>query len=386
MLWLSVPMTLIAQDFRAGYIINQNGDSTKGFVSYGAGKKYLNYCSFRPTKRGKTVRYTPQELKAYGIFGDKKFVTFTIPADSATKPIFARVIVAGPLTLYRYGSAFVVQKKDSMVALPVPERQIIETPKGRMFKEDKRYVGVLNVLLSDCQLSADQTDYSEGDLTALVNNYNRCHGVEPADRKLRPLARLDGEVFGGYQISNLSTQISEELVFSPTKTIVGGVGLDYSSPRIFDRLFISAEVWYVKAFYQSYIAGPFSGTYRHKDTFFDVVNVRVPLGIRYNLLRESNTPYVKAGFVITPYQKIKAWSIVERESALGLVFTDNYEGGYDIVNPRGIWISAGYDQLVIGRTKLFFEFRYEDLDAFIGTPIQTFSSLKNLNFLLGVRF
>ena len=377
--------TLRAQDYRPGYLITNTGDSLSGFISYNAGNKNLARCSFKKTKKSGVTRYTAAELREYGFFGDRQYVSLVLPNKTLEGKVFVRVLAKGPIRLYRYGNQFFVQK-DSVLTLPIPEKIQVETEKGNMLRDDKRYVGVMNSLLLDCSLTANESSYAESDLTNLVNNYNRCKGYEPMQKKPKPLAKLNYELFAGYVQSNLEMDLLNGVKFSPSKTIIGGFGLDYSAPRVSDRLFLSVEGWYANALYQAYVEGPYNGDYRRMDILMDVTYFKLPIGFRYNFLKENSTPYIKVGFAPILYQKIDVKTLEEKETSTGIVNTYEYEGGYDLKKSKGVWFSAGYDKLISGRTKLFLEFRYEKGQGYIGTAIQSFSSLDNYNFLLGLRF
>ncbi|HEY5915855.1 MAG TPA: hypothetical protein VIU13_00560, partial [Chryseolinea sp.] len=54
--------------------------------------------------------------------------------------------------------------------------------------------------------------------------------------------------------------------------------------------------------------------------------------------------------------------------------------------PKGIWLGVGYNKKISKNLQLTIEFRYDQGEGFIGTPIQRFSKVKNYNFLLGIRF
>ena len=375
-----------SQDFRPGYIINNNLDSVNGFVAYRSGAKNLLECLFRQTKKGETIRYSPEQLKAYGFHGDKSFRTVTPPRELAlSQKIFASQLVAGSMSLLKIKKTFVISLKDSLVLLPVPVNKEVKNSDGNWSKRDKRYVGILNYLIRDCQLSADEMSYSGGDLTNLIQSYNRCKGETASLYSLKPLGKLNFIFFGGYSRSNMAMDLFTDVTFSPSYSVIAGAGLELSSPRIFDRLFFSADVWYHKSFYQAYEKIPFAGNIRHQDIFVDVSYVRIPVGFKYNF-RNINTPYIKMGMSFTAINKIEIKTWEEVEAPDGAVYGDEKWGGYNVKDPKGIWIALGFDRIVYRKLKLFAELRYERGEGFIGTPIQSFSTVSNFNFLMGIRF
>ena len=76
----------------------------------------------------------------------------------------------------------------------------------------------------------------------------------------------------------------------------------------------------------------------------------------------------------------------EVETPDGTVYGNEKFGGYIVKDPKGIWGALGYDRVLYRKYRMFAEFRYERGEGFIGTPIQSFSTLNNYNLLLGIRF
>lgn len=375
-----------AQDYRPGYIIKNNRDSISGYIAYRSGNKNLYQCLFKTSKRTNPTVYTPAELKTFGFFEDKNFESILLSkSDDFDGPIFAQVIVKGILNLYRVDQ-FYVAVKDSLVILPTPKNKDVYNTEGHWFKKDKRYVALLNSLIKDCDLSANETSYSEEELTDLIWNYNRCKGLEQPYKKTRPIAKLGFSAFTGFVRSNATMDLHEDVEFSPSHTVIGAMGFDLSSPRVFDRIFLSVEAWYVKSFYQAYQEGPFNGDMRYQDIFLDASYLKIPVGFRYNFLHESNTPYVKAGFSLSVVNDVMVRTVEEKETAAGVIYTNERYDGYVFRSPRSIWIGIGYDKTVIRKLRVFAELRFETGSGFIGTHIQSFSNLTNYNFLAGIRF
>ncbi len=386
LLLLFTAANVYSQDYRPGYIINNNLDSISGLVAYRSDGKNLLECLFRQTKKGETVRYSPDQLKAYGFHGDKQFMSVTPPPElGLSQKIFANQLVGGSMSLLKIKKTVVISVKDSLVLLPVPVSKEFKNSDGNWSKKDKRYVGVLNYLLRDCQLSADDMSYSAGDLTNVVYSYNRCKGETASLSTQKPLGKLNFIFFGGYSRSNMAMDLFTDVTFSPSYSVLAGAGLELSSPRIFDRLFFSADVWYHKSFYQAYEKIPFAGNIRHQDIFVDVSYMKIPIGFKYNF-RNINTPYIKMGMSFTAINNIEIKTWEEVEAPDGAVYGDEKWGGYDVKDPKGIWIALGFDRIVYRKLKLFAELRYERGEGFIGTPIQSFSTLNNFNLLLGIRF
>jgi len=384
--------TLIAQDYRPGYIIKNNADSIRGFVRYMGGKNDTR-CDFKSSKRIKRTSFKASDLIAYGFDDGRSYISMSLPGPDAPKDkVFVRVVANGPLILYRYDKTFYV-KKDSLILLPIPKGKIVDPVEeggNKMEKKDKRYVAMLNQLMADCQMIADDASYSEGDLMKLVKNYNRCKGYDVEYAKHKPFYRMNVGALGGYVSSNLYIKESAYLPFDPfyttidpAKTVIGGISLDISSPRIYDKLFLTLEGWYFNA---TYLGTDYRGT-RLQDITIDVNSIRMFVGLRYNFLHENSTPFFKTGFSGTISRDVDVKSIVEGENALGQVFyEDDVTGTMFLKKAKGFWLSAGYDYLITGKMKAFVELRFERADGYFGTPIDADSKLNNYSLLLGIRF
>ena len=383
---LLFPASLFAQDYRAGYIIKNNMDSVSGFIEYSAEKKSSNYCKFRSNRKDKATAFTPEELRSYGFYGDKRYESMQIP-DSTTKgKVFVKVIVSGPIHLYQYRKTFLV-KKDSVILLPTPKSTVIDTDKGKRASEDSRYKGLLNFLLADCKLSADETRYAESNLTNLINNYNRCKGFEPLYKEPKPLFKVNYNIVAGYNSSEMTIDLPDPFALNKSNTVVGGLGVDLSSPRIFDRIFFTIDAWYVKNLYQGYYQKKAGSDIIHTDLKMEFTSIKLPLGFRYNFLKDVNTPYIKGGLLVSFLTNHTFEKIEEKETVYGEVITSKSgEEGSLQKKPKGIWFGVGYHKKISKNLQLTIEFRYDQGEGFVGTPIQQFSKMKNYNFMLGIRF
>jgi len=383
---LLLPASLFAQDYRPGYIIKNNMDSVNGYVEYSTEKKSSSYCKFRSSRKDKATAFTPDELHAYGVYGDKRYESMLIPDPSIKGKAFVKVIVKGPLRLYQYRKTFLVAK-DSLMLLPAPKSKVIDTDKGKRTQEDSRYKGLLNILLADCKLSADEIRYTESGLTNLVNNYNRCKGFEPLYKKPKPIFKVNFNVSAGYSISEMTIELPDPFALNTSNTVVGGLGVDLSSPRIFDRIFLTIDAWYVKNLYQGYYQNKAGSDVIHTDLQMEFTSIKLPVGLRYQFLKDVNTPFIKGGLMVSFLTGHTFDVIEEKETINGEVTTTKYAAEGSLQNvPKGIWLGVGYNKKISKNLQLTIEFRYDQGEGFIGTPIQRFSKVKNYNFLLGIRF
>lgn len=118
--FLTFPVIIKAQSkFSPGYIVNMKGDTLKGFVDQKEWGENPNKISFKQNLQANTERYTPADIKAFGVVGQDQFITYNGPItkgavdladlssgiDSSTvqSSIFLRMVGKGKnLTLYTY--------------------------------------------------------------------------------------------------------------------------------------------------------------------------------------------------------------------------------------------------------------------------------------------
>lgn len=379
------PALLAQRDFRPGYIVKNKKDTVKGFVAYQSGKKSIQGCVFRETRKGATSTYAAADIQGYGIFGDRLYQSIELPKDTIkNRKVFAKVLVQGYLTLFQYSEFFLLERNDTLTLLPKPKDEQVGPQNDLKVKRDSKYIGILNYMMLDCQMNANTASFAEGSLSKVVYKYNQCKKVGHIRQNLRPLIKLDVTLFSGYVNSHLTYDYFKVIPFIGN-TIVWGAGLDFYSPRAFDRIVFSLEAWYSKNFYQGYYEGTFAGDPLKEDEYAEFTTLKIPFGIKYNFRRGTNTPYVRLGFFWSTATESWTKTVSSRET-VEAVLTDELLGRYQIKSPKGYWVSVGYDKALYKGTRIFTEFRYERGEGYFGTGVVNLSQMANYNFLVGLRF
>ena len=380
-----IPTLLSAQDFRPGYIVKNGGDTVKGFAAYQSGKKSIEGCAFRETRKGATSTYAATDIQGYGIFGDRLYKSIELPIDSVkNRKVFAKILVQGNLTLYQYREFYLLGRNDTLTVLPKPKEERVGTGQDPKMKRDNKYIGILNYMMLDCQMNANKASFSEGSLSEVVYAYNLCKKVGYIKQNSRPLVKLDVALFTGYVNSHLTYDHFKVIPFIGT-TIVAGGGLDLYFPRAFDRVVFSLEAWYSKIFYQGYYEGTYAGDPLKEDEYAEFTTLKIPFGIKYNFRRSANTPYIRLGLFWSTTTESWTKTVSSRE-AFEAVLTDETLGRFQVKSPKGYWMSIGYDKTLYKDTRIFTEFRYERGEGYFGTAVFNESRLSNYNFLVGFRF
>lgn len=383
------PMISFSQgDFRPGFVIMSNGDSVAGYVDYRMDKKHWKNCYFRPSKKESTQRYSPQQVSDYGISSDKRYRSISLAEDSAPgEKVFVEVIVKGTLSLYRYKNIFYIDKDGKVTKLPERTKTLVEIGGKKAYKTDRTYIGLLNVAMADCKLVADNTNYKERDLTNIVQNYNRCHDQEgQVYKEKKPFTKFAFQAFGGVDLSSLHLENVETSSFEQSNSPIFGIGVDISSPRLNDKIFFSFELDYLKKAYQGSSRQQTEHSMLYYDYDIDVSFLKIPIGFRYNFLKEAQTPYVRIG--ISEYVGLKSSvELVQEQEQNGVVETQvtNYE--LESRSQTGFWLGVGFSRNVWKGKKFFVEFRYERAKGLLGgNSVHPPSITQNMNALVGIRF
>ncbi len=191
--------------------------------------------------------------------------------------------------------------------------------------------------------------------------------------------------FAGFDNSHFKLVNYEADTFSPSLSATGGLSVDLSSPRLYDKIFFVTEFWFVKKLYQGYSEVKQFNEITRSDIFLNASFIKIPIGFRFNFFSENRTPYVKLGLVRYVSTK-SSFRIVNESEVNGTVESSELIPKFEESPQRGIWISVGYNQIITGKFKAFTEIRFEKCDGFIGPITQTYSTSNNFNFIIGIRF
>ncbi|MEQ1585415.1 MAG: hypothetical protein ABL895_06015 [Cyclobacteriaceae bacterium] len=373
-------------DYRSGYIIKPNGDSLVGLVQYPTTKISKKYCFFKADKKGKSQRYNPDELSVYGYINERRYEARVISEGEPGKRVtaFLEVLVKGELSLYRGGDIFYYEK-DTLLELPSVNRQLQNSGTGSSYRSERKYVGILNLLLNECNLRADDTKYEQRDLVNLVQNYNRCLGAEGMVYKQNvPWTKFNYQLIGGLTLSNMQMENFGNITFTTSTGYFFGASVDISAPRVNEKIQFSLEPNFYKTIYQGYKES-FQATTLRSDLIMDISLLRIPIGLRYNLLSETRTPYVKVGF-LTSVDLESSYKLITEEESSGMVVTSVTDKKLASKAQQGFWIGAGYSVAVVRNYRLFIEVRYEKTVGAFYDELQTPFECSNISMLIGLRF
>lgn len=382
LLLLGVGSAATAQDFRPGFVITIKGDTVKGFVQYSSARKNKLRCVFRPHKRAEKLTYLPGDITGFGTDNDRTFLSVRAPENPAVD-VFARVLAMGDLQLLRLDERYIIVNQTQQLLAPTVKVKIA-VANGEAYRIERPYAAVLNIALADCGKAADNVEYNEKELTAAIDEYNLCKNPKYKSVHRKPMAQVGLSVFTSYVYSDMFLKYDNASMNAST-FLAYGVGIDLSSPRIYDKVFLSLDLSYADAFYQGLIDGPASGYYLREDVFMSFASLRLSAALRYNFLSPASTPYLKLGFGNYMVIDDEVRTLSEKEVSNGVILTSKSTGGYEIKNPKGVYLGLGYQRAMSKKISVFAEGRYESMEGFVGTVIQSFSELTNYSVTFGLK-
>jgi hypothetical protein len=361
-----------------------NGDSLKGFVDNATPKKNSTVCSFKPSLDGEKKTFGVDEVKVFGIFGYRVYMSKLIPTGGQKERIFAEVLVNGKASLYKHLGLFYLDK-DSILLLPRPKDKEVLVGNRSYLVTDSRYVELLSAALADCAFKVGKPRYYEKGLTDVVQRYNQCLGVPVTAHKTNsPWTKVGVRGFVAFDQASVSLKGFENFSMNQSRSIPFGFGIDISSPRISDRIFFLLEAWLVNKSFQGFSEEILPNSIRRTDIYFNPHFVKVPVGLQLNLKHMRSTPYLKFGFSQYFLTSFSATAISETEAS-GTVMTYRYSVPVNQRNQAGVWIGAGYSKR-LSFVRLFAEARYERNSGFINSGNGSNSSGSVVNILFGLTY
>jgi hypothetical protein len=241
-LLLTFSVSIFAQsNYRPGYVVQNNGDTLKGFINYREWDRCPESIDFKFSPKDEQIsQFTPMNSKAFQVNGLDTYLTFNGPlsmnrtdlgnlpdhADTTKKQatVFLKQIVTGKyVTLYYHNDKtkirFLIAERNSS---PVELMYYSYYTESGAIGHLDIYKGQLNLLISKFQNSkltrkAENTNYELSQLESLANEIN---GDKPGSN------RSASRFFLGIALNSSNVQINN------TNHIDNPQSLTYTSPKI----------------------------------------------------------------------------------------------------------------------------------------------------------
>jgi hypothetical protein len=384
-------------DFRNGYIIALEGDTTHGLINYREGLKKYEVCSFKKSEEATVVDFTAGSIRGYRFIGDKFFASKPLKSDMDTfQRRFVEVLVAGKVSLYRHDKTYYVSKEDSTLYALTNEKKEATVKGVKVMLESNRHIGLLTHLMSDCEKVKNRIRYirlTEKSLTEIVEAYDVCQGVAPVTYKAHlPYAKVVAQIAGGINFSSMKYYAPPSPAlqgnFDGSVGPVGGISVDIISPRINQRISLHAGVLYLHRKYYSYNAVNVNRFYTER--YYVTAHLRslqIPLGIRYMFPERKFAPFVNGG-LLGNYHIQEKINFIHEAQIDNTVGTDEGEESLIGKSQVGLWAGLGIIKSISSSASVSLELRYTNIAGLaqgVGLTRDAAPTLSDFQIFLGLR-
>jgi hypothetical protein len=299
--------------FRDGYVIKKTGETLTGLVEYSASQDIPSTCIFKRFDIAREVKYTPQEILAFGYKNGNRYES----KDLDNKIAFYEVIVTGEIILYRKGSRYYLDKDHhGVVELKNGSIAYLENGQEKVFKD---LSGFLRYITDGKSGTISDKFNLKNEIIPLVTSYNQNSGKiyyvfnrsisekQLAQKALETGAERSrlGFISGlNIYLLNLKTnQVSSNDLPNPKKEISPVYGLTYERllSRKTDRFSIKADLIYTRQTFYAYKEFVNSILITRNDSFFNFTGIKIPVLFQYSFTSKRLVPYLNAGLA---YQRI----------------------------------------------------------------------------------
>jgi len=355
-----LPLVSLAQNkYVPGFIINNNLERIEGEV---VKQSDISNCQSVSFKEGEhATKYLPSQVKSWGIDGSRLFVSQTIVEDEEEKLVFLEYIVKAKVNFLAYYGVgrdprFFVQKDNTELRELIFTRT---TNSAGMVVDNKKYVGVLNIVLSDCDAvygDISSTSFKLNNLKKLIVNYNNC--VSPDDIVFEKSAKENQAIkfsvaaafnLPKYKITNTDkdNHSSElERADSETKNYASyGINVSVQIPKV-KGLSANLGAMYAQTKFAFSVVASYFPTKIVHDYIYENITLTLPLQIRYAYKISKFSPYIGAGYSFVIYAK--------HNSDRGFLFESQHHGWNTCV---------GLDYEITDLFSIFFDFGYQVVNS-----------------------
>ncbi len=382
-------------DYRRGYIISQSRDTIFGLINYGDVKNQHQYCQIKELQQ--VIKYTPDKVAGYGFINGSYFESRKIENENNTsEPAFLEVLIKGLVSLYKYETIFYIEKADSKL-YKLSNELVTYTVDGReTARNSGRYIGFLNLLLSDCSEINSKifsTDFKEKSLFNLIEQYNKCMNAPVTIYKSqKPWVYFKIGISGGMNISQIAiTTLYTDFYhltdsFDKSKSPAFSISFDMSAPRILERFSLHGDLVLHKLTGSYFFEETVIYTHTTRDYIdVDITQLSLPLGIRYSLPVGKMTLFMNFGFQSTLNLNSDVNWKQEIETFMG-VETDNLRFLEVRKTQFGLWGGTGLAKSISKNLNIFIDFRYEKVTGINSEYLlpTTLSNVTGYQFSLGI--
>jgi hypothetical protein len=243
------------KNFRPGFIISNESDTTEGFIDYRGDTKSMKVCTFKKSEDAKPVDYSPGDIKAYRFTDDGKFfISKYINTDNLQDTVFVEYLLKGITDLYFYQkplSGFYFLEDENGELLELSNEDVRVERNGHVYMVDNnRYIGLLNYAFADCPEVLSKVKTTKLNHHSLIDITKKYHEYECDDEeciiyeKKTPGIRVEFVPSLGYSLTGLELlePIWEGTDFEQFSGPELSFGFDILFPRLNDKLSLFTSI------------------------------------------------------------------------------------------------------------------------------------------------
>jgi hypothetical protein len=395
---LSLSFSLSAQkDFREGFIIISQGDTTFGEVAYRTNKTSALITHFRENKKSEISTYTPKDLIGFGYNDDKYMESISLGGiNTSGNKVFVEIIFKGEISLYRYKNDYLLIKNEELNL--ITNRELVELDDGeKVLRYSDNDIKTIALLVADCNQSViDQAKFKINDkhLVNMLTKYHACINkgfqVFKTDKSW---SQINLGVYVGSNNSNVKFKSANQQNNYLTKnnikskpTFVIGVETNISWPRVTDAYQLVLGIQYMNSKNEGNLDIDTPQGIRNYHASINMSSLTLPLGLKYMFPEKSITPYFSGGINWRYFLNMDKEFFYTTIDGTRVDLPSPYESK---PSQLGFWFSFGAALSVADDKSLFLELKYELANGLNsrnnGHNFDLETSVTNLQILLGFR-
>lgn len=405
------------ENFLPGFVINNSGDTLKGFIDYRNWAINPEVVDFKSMATSKPTTFTPTDIKEFSV-KDEIYVSGIVRVENTpveddkldydsrliitVDTIFLQTLLNGKKGLYYYknnnGRENFYVNKDGLFELLVYKKYLIKqvTPISTFTKFSiftrKDYMGQLNEYFNDCPAirpKIESTPYAQKGLIKLFQDYYKCSSSESGFQRKAERVHLNIGALSGASLTKLKFNSDdadfdylENTNYKLSTNFSGGLFFDLIMPRNQGRLSFNNELLF--SMYKTsgqYEFIDYNNTNKKLTSEFGYSYVKINNLLRYRFLFGKLALFINGG--ISTGIRLSETQYVKKEFTTTYTGTTVYEGPPLLQTKsfeQGLLMGAGIES-----KKLSFEARLEKGDGMINVPsINAWAT--RYYFLIGYRF
>ena len=335
-LGLCCSMVLNAQrDYREGWVVDNLGDTLKGWVAYPSHEEGVRQCVFRrhASRDSPSKTYDAGLLKSYQV-DDAFFVSVLLPDYEGNQTLtFAEVLVDSKVRLLRMGDFYATQQDGRVDLIDMREEVEQDELKGTEVRKRKGLLVFLNRITQECPAVSEylkklRPSVQERDLIPIIQIYNGCLGAEmPRSivyRAGKPWSAFTFGFFAGataFQTGfsgaradfNARQRFLSDVEFSNVQPLFGAFAY-FTSPAFANRWGVVLEPtlqpYRLSAAAQTTLS---EGIIERYEIDIKMINVDLPVLLRYRFSKGNMHPFIDAGLQMNWLIKVDNSFAVDRE-------------------------------------------------------------------------